>query len=321
MIELLQVVDSTFRLAVPLVFAAMAGVYAERSGLIDIGLEGKMLFGAFAAGAVAAATGNVWLGLVAALLIGASAGIAQGVMAIALRGNQLVIGLAINILASGLTAFLGIALYQRGGQTPQLTTAERFPPLRLPFAEALADVPVIGPVYHEVISGQTILGYAAFASVLVTWLVVFRTRFGLRLTATGEKPEAADTAGISVPGMRTSAILISGLLCGAAGAYLALVQGGAFYRDMTAGQGYIALAAVIFGGWRPVRVMLACLVFAGADALQGRLQGVALFGQIEVPTQLIQSLPYVLTIVILAGFVGRSDAPAAAGKAYVKGEA
>jgi simple sugar transport system permease protein len=320
MIDLIQVFDSMLRLAVPLLFAAIAGLYAERSGLIDIGLEGKMLFGAFAAGAIAFVTGNPWLGLLAAMLIGAVTALAQGFMSISLRGNQLVIGLAINILASGLTAFLGIAWFRRGGQTPQLAETERFSPLQLPYTQEIANVPLIGRVYDQLLSGHTVLGYAVFAAVLLTWLVINRTRYGLRLTATGENPEAVDTAGISVERTRYSAILMSGLLCGAAGAYLSMVQGGAFYRDMTAGQGYIALAAVIFGAWRPFRVMFACLLFAGADALQGRLQGVPLFGQIEVPTQLIQALPYLLTIIVLAGLFGRSDAPAFAGRPYVKGE-
>lgn len=318
--EIVQLIASTMRLAVPLILAAMAGLYAERSGLIDIGLEGKMLTGAFVGGAAAAVLGSAWLGLLAAILAGGALGLAQGAASITFRGNQLVIGLAVNIIAAGLTAFLGIAWFQRGGQTPQLVDGQRFTAIRLPFVEQLADVPVVGPIYSIVLSGQTVLGYAAIAAVIVTWLVIYRTRFGLRLMAAGDKPEAVDSAGVSVAHLRYYAIFISGCLCGAAGAYLSIVQGGAFYRDMSAGQGFMALAALIFGGWRPVRVAMACLLFAAADAIQGRLQGTLIFGVFEAPTQLVQALPYVLTLILLAGLVGRSHGPAAAGRPYVKGQ-
>lgn len=318
-IVIVSVLASSLRLVVPLVLAAIAGLYVERSGCIDIGLEGKMLVGAFAAGAVASLAGSPWAGLVGAMAAATGLSLAQAVASIHLRGNQLVIGLAINLIASGLTAFLGIAWFQRGGQTPQLDGASRFGPLTLPGAEALADVPVLGPIYDGLLSGHTVLGYAAFASVIVTSIVLARTRFGLRLQACGDKPEAADTAGVSVFGIRYAAFVINGALCGAAGAYLAIVQGGAFYKDMTAGQGYIALAALIFGNWRPGRVLAACLLFAVADAVQGRLQGSAV-GGFEIPVQLIQALPYVLTLLLLAGFVGRPEGPAAAGRPYVKGE-
>ena len=155
--------------------------------------------------------------------------------------------------------------------------------------------------------------------VVVTWLVIYRSRFGLRLSACGDKPEAVDTAGVSVTRLRYTAMAINGALCGTAGAYLALVQGGAFFRDMTAGQGYMALAALIFGNWKPGRVFAACLLFAFADALQGRLQGAALIG-FEIPVQLIQAVPYLLTILLLAGLVGKAEGPLAAGKPYIKGE-
>lgn len=316
----IQLLASTLRLAVPMLLAAMAGLYAERSGLIDIGLEGKMLVGAFAGAAAASVVDSAWLGLLMAMLAGGMVGLAQGVASITFRGNQLVIGLAINIIAGGLTAFLSIAWFQRGGQTPQLVEGQRFGAIRLPFVFELASIPVIGPLYGIIVSNQTILGYAAIASVVVTWLVIYRTRFGLRLMAAGEKPEAVDSAGVSVVRLRFTAILICGCLCGAAGAYLSIVQGGAFYRDMSAGLGFMALAALIFGGWRPVRVALACLLFAGADAVQGRLQGVKLFGAFEAPTQLVQAIPYLLTIILLAGLVGRSHGPAAAGKPYMRGQ-
>ncbi|MGY2996929.1 ABC transporter permease [Mesorhizobium sp. URHB0026] len=318
-LAVLLITASALRLAVPVVLAAIAGLYAETSGLIDIGMEGKMLVGAFAAGSFASLSGDPWIGLVGAMAVAIVIAMAQGFASITLRGNQLVIGLAINIIASGLTVFLGIAWYQRGGQTPPLEDAARFPALKFPFAESMAHVPVLGPLYNVVLSGHTILGYIAFATVLATWFILYRSSYGLRLRACGDKPEAVDTAGVSVIGLRYSALIINGALCGAAGAYLAIVQGGAFYRDMTAGQGFMALAALIFGNWRPGRVLAACLLFAFADAIQGRLQGSVLAG-FEVPTQLIQALPYLLTILLLAGVVGRAEGPAAAGRPYVKGE-
>jgi len=318
-LDLIQLLASSLRLVVPMLLAAMAGLFAERSGLIDIGLEGKMLAGAFVGGAAASLMASPWLGLAAAVVAGGMLGLAQGVASISLRGNQLVIGLAINIIASGLTAFLGIAWFQRGGQTPQLSTAERFGAVRLPFADALADIPVLGPLYNTVIGGQTFLGYAAIAAVAIAWIVIYRTRFGLRLMAAGDNPAALDSAGVSVIRLRYTAILIGGALCGAAGAYLSIVQGGAFYRDMSAGLGFMALAALIFGGWRPYRVALACLLFAAADAVQGRLQGQEIFG-VEAPTQVVQAIPYVLTILLLAGLVGHAEGPAAAGRPYIKGQ-
>lgn len=316
---LILVSASALRLAIPLIFAAMAGLYVEKSGVIDIGLEGKMLFGAFAAGVCAAYFGTGIAGIMGAVFAGIVLAIAQAVASIHMRGNQLVIGIAINFIASGLTAFLGIAWYQRGGQTPQLGTEQRFGPITLPGADAIADVPIIGPFYSQILSNQTIFGYLAILLVIVTSLVMYRTRFGLRVQACGDKPQAADTAGISVYGTRYVAFVINGALCGMGGAYLTLVQGGAFYKDMTAGQGFIALAAVIFGNWKPGRVFLACLIFAFADALQGRLQGASV-GDFLIPTQLIQALPYILTLLLLAGFVGRAEGPAEAGRPYIKGE-
>ncbi|MBD9627087.1 ABC transporter permease [Ensifer sp. ENS06] len=318
-LTIIFVTASALRLAVPLIFASMGGLYAEKSGVIDIGLEGKMLFGAFAAGACAASFGSAGAGLIGAIFAGVMLALAQGFASIHLRGNQLVIGIAINIIASGLTAFLGIAWYQRGGQTPQLDVQQRFLPITLPGAETLADVPVVGPLYSQVISGQTVFVYGAFLLVAVTAVVIYRTRFGLRLRACGDKPQAADTAGISVYATRYLALAINGALCGIGGAYFALVQGGAFYKDMTAGQGYMALAAVIFGNWRPGRVLAACLLFAFADAIQGRLQGAAIDG-VMIPTQIIQALPYVLTLLLLAGVVGRAEGPIEAGRPYLKGE-
>jgi simple sugar transport system permease protein len=225
---------------------------------------------------------------------------------------------AINILVAGLTVTLGMAWFERGGQTPPLADAARFTALVWPGVEALASVPVLGAVYAELLSGHNLLVYVAFLAVPLTWWIVYRTRFGLRLRATGENPAAVDTAGISVTRMRYSALICCGILCGIAGAYLSTAHNAGFIRDMTAGKGYMALAAMIFGQWRPVRVMFACLLFGFLDAISVRLQGVALPLVGGIPVQLIQALPYILTVVLLAGFIGRAVAPKASGIPYVK---
>lgn len=312
------ILDATLRVSTPLILAAMAGLFSERSGIVDISLEGKMLAAAFAAGSLAAVTGSAWLGLFCGIAVGILLGLVHGFACITHRGNQVVSGLAINILASGLTVVLGIAWFRQGGQTPSLASDARFMPVELPFANTVADIPVIGQFYADVISGHNILVYVAWLAVFGTWWVVYRTRFGLRLRAVGENPLAVDTAGLSVSGLRYSAVAICGALSGIAGAYLSTAQNAAFVREMTAGQGYIALAALIFGKWRPLPAMLACLMFGFLDAIAIRLQGVEfpLIG--EVPVQAIQALPYVLTVVLLAGFIGRATAPKAVGTPFVK---
>jgi general nucleoside transport system permease protein len=309
---------ATLRGATPLVLAALGGLFAERSGIVDIGLEGKMLGAAFAAASVAAVTGSAWLGLVAALAASIALALVHGFACVTHHGNQVVSGMALNITVSGLTAVLGNAWFQQGGQTPLLPPGGRFAPIQLPGAAALAGVPGVGLFYREVVSGHNVLVYAAAAAVpAVTWLV-YRTRFGLRLRAVGESPGAVDTAGISVAGTRYRALIVSGALCGLSGAYLSIAHNAAFIRDMSAGKGYLALAALIFGQWRPVPTLGACLLFAFADAAQARLQGTPLPGVGVVPVQLVQALPYILTVALLAGFVGRAVAPRAIGVPYMK---
>jgi len=312
------ILDATLRVSTPLILAAMAGLFSERSGIVDISLEGKMLASAFAAGAVAAVTGSAWLALLVGILTGVALGLLHGFASITHRGNQVVSGLAINILASGLTVVLGIAWFSQGGQTPSLSSDARFMPVELPFAENAQAIPVIGQFYADVISGHNLLVYVAWLAVFGTWWVVYRTRFGLRLRAVGENPLAVDTAGLSVSGLRYSAVVICGGLAGIAGAYLSTAQNAAFVREMTAGQGYIALAALIFGKWRPMSAMLACLMFGFLDAMAIRLQGVVLPVIGEVPVQAIQALPYVLTVILLAGFIGRATAPKAVGIPFLK---
>ena len=314
---ILSTLDATIRLSTPLLLACLAGLYSERAGVFDIGLEGKMLAAAFAAAAVAAVTANVWLGLLAGLAVSIATAGLQGVAAITLKGNPLIAGVAINMLAAGLTTFLGIQWFAQGGRTPPLTPAGRFGNITLPFAGELSGVPVLGQIYSELISGHNLLVYIAFLAVPVTWYVLYRTRFGLRLRAVGENPKAVDTAGISVVGLRYQAVLITGLLCGFAGAFFSIAQGSGFGNNMTAGKGFIALAALIFAKWKPVPAMFTCLLFGFLDALQIRLQGQSLLG-IQVPVQAIQALPYVLTVVLLAGFIGKAVGPKAGGVAYSK---
>jgi len=315
---ILAVLDSAVRLATPLVLAALAGLYSERSGIFDIGLEGKMLRGAFAAGTVAALTGSAWLGLAAAVLIAILLALVHGFASITQRGNQIVSGVAINFLASGLTAFLGQAWFGEGGRTPQLPNDARFTAVELPGASALGGVPLVGPLYRDLVSGHNVIVYLAIFAVPLTAWVIYRTRFGLRLRAVGENPAAVDTAGISVVLLRYRAVIIAGVLCGVAGAYLALAQSAGFGRDMTAGQGYIALAALIFANWRPWRVLGACFLFGLLSALSIRLQGVVLPTIGVVPVQLMQALPYILTVILLAGFIGKAVPPKAGGVPYVK---
>ncbi|MEO9298863.1 ABC transporter permease [Devosia alba] len=314
---IISILDATLRLSTPLLLACLAGLYSERAGVFDIGLEGKMLAAAFGAGAVAAVTGSAWLGLLAGIGVSVATALLQGAAAISLKGNQLIAGVAINMLAAGLCTFLGQQWFHQGGRTPALGPNGRFSTIDLPFAHELSGIPILGPIYAELISGHYILVYVAFIMVPVTAYVLYRTRFGLRLRAVGENPKAVDTAGISVNKLRYQAVIITGLLCGLAGAYFSIAQGSGFGNNMTAGKGFIALAALIFAKWKPLPAMFTCLLFGFLDAAQIRLQGARVF-DIEVPVQAIQALPYVLTVVLLAGFIGKAVGPKAGGIPYTK---
>ena len=316
--QFLLTLDATLRVATPLILCAMAGLFSERSGIIDISLEGKMLMAAFAAGTLAALTGSAIAGLAGAILVSVMFSLIHGFACITHKGNQVISGLAINILASGLTVTLGIAIFAKGGQTPMLSREARFSSIELPFAEAAGAIPVIGPIYKEIISGHNILVWCALIAVWITSFIIFKTAFGLRLRAVGEKPEAVDTAGISVSGLRYRAVIIAGIFCGIAWAYLSVAHGAGFGREMTAGKGYIALAALIFGNWRPVPALAACLMFGFLDAVAARLQGVEVPVIGQIPTDLILVLPYVLTVILLAGFIGKATPPHAIGRPYVK---
>lgn len=313
------VLDSTVRLSIPLLCAAMAGLWSERAGVVDIGLEGKMLIAAFASAVAAFVTGSAWAGLGAGILSAVALSLVHGFATITWRGNQIVSGVAINMLAAGLTVILGNAWYSQGGRTPSLEGAARFPDLALPFGGWLrANLPIAGPLYDEVVSGHAAPVYLALLCVVLTAIVLKRTRFGLRLRAVGENPAAVDTAGISVAGLRYGAVVICGALCGLGGTYLAVSQSAGFLPHMTAGKGFIALAAVIFANWRPWPALGACLLFGLLDAVAIRLQGVALPGLGQVPVQAIQALPYVMTVILLAGFIGKATPPKASGLPYVK---
>ena len=315
-------IASTLRVATPLILCALAGLLAERSGVIDIGLEGKMLFAAFAAAAAGAVFGSTTLALLLAMGVAVALSWLHGFACVSHRGDQVVSGMAIDIMAAGLTAVLGIAWFHQGGQTPPVTSAVRLQALWPGAAAALQSVPgvgaFLGPIVGEGLLSHNILVYGALLLVAAVWWLLYRTRFGLRLRAVGENPHMVDAAGVSVTRLRYAALTLNGLLCGLAGGYLVLAQNASFAPNMTAGRGFMALAAMIFGNWRPVPALWACLLFGFLDAAAIRLQGVHLPGIGEVPVQAVQALPYLLTVILLAGFIGKSVAPQALGRPYLK---
>lgn len=286
--------------------------------MTDIGLEGKINVAAFAAATCAHLWGSPWIGLAGGIIASLLFALVHGYASITQRGNQIISGVAINFLAIGLTAQLAQSWFRQGGTTPTLPRAARFNSIALPGAESLAQVPVIGPIYGQLISGHTVVVYFAIAAVPLTWWLLFRTRFGLRLRAVGENPKAVDAAGVSVSWLRYRAVLCCGVLCGVSGTGLSIAQSASFIRDMSAGRGFMALAALVFAKWRPVPALTICLAFGLLDALGARLQETALPLIGKVPVQFMQALPYMLTVVLLAGFIGRAHMPKAAGTPYVK---
>ena len=307
---------STIRMSVPLILACLAGLWSERSGIVDIGLEGKMLAAAFAAAVGAAYFQSPWVAVLIAILVSVAFSLVHGYAAINQRGNQVVSGVAINMLAAGLAVVLGNRWYKEGGRTPPLPPELQFPVLNLPGFETLTAFPAIGP-YFKIISGHSILVYLAFALVALSAWALAKTRFGLRLRAVGENPHAVDTAGISVARLRYQAVIIAGILCGLAGTYLSVALQGSFVRDMSAGRGFMALAALIFANWRAWPALWACLLFGYLQAVGLRMQGFKI-GAVEIPVQFINMLPYVMTVVLLAGFIGKSIPPKASGVPYTK---
>ena len=312
---------STLRVSTPLILCALASTLSERAGVIDLGLEGKMLATAFAAASVAALSGSLWLGIACAIAVGLALSMLQGFACVSHRGDQVVMGMAITMTAAGLTVVLGIAWFGQGGQTPPLPDAVRVDRWFTGAAEALQGVPWLGSIVGIGLLGHSALVYGALVLVFVVWWFLYRTRLGLRLRATGENPAMVDAAGVSVLGMRYLALAANGMLAALAGCFLVLAQNPQFIPHMTAGRGYMALAATIFGKWHPVGAFMACLLFGFLDAVAIRLQGAALpafLGGGAVPVQAIQALPYVLTVVLLAGFIGHAYAPRALGVPYVK---
>ncbi|HEY7784751.1 MAG TPA: ABC transporter permease [Pyrinomonadaceae bacterium] len=294
MAELLTIalLFSTIRLATPLILAAIGGLFSERSGVINIALEGMMLAGAFTAAAVTHGVGNPYVGLAAGMAAGLLVALIHAVACIRYRADQVVTGTAINILMIGMPAFLSGALFLSSGSTPQIPKDQLLP-------------------YFPIV--------VAFCLVPIAWYVLYRTPFGLRLRAVGENPEAADAAGVRVIRMRYWGVLLSGVLAGIGGAYLSVGQSSLFTRNMTSGRGFIALAALIFGKWRPVQTMLACLLFGFTEALTIQMQGVVKLPSGEdIPVQFIQMVPYILTVIVLAGFIGSSRPPKALGIPYQK---
>jgi simple sugar transport system permease protein len=285
--------------------AALGGLYSERGGVINIALEGIMLAGAFTAASVTVFSHNPWIGVLAAIAAGTLVALVHGLATIKYRADQVVSGTAINILFLGVPALLSGALFDSTGATPQLPREQVLPDFTV-FASERS--PLLASVFN-----QKPLVYLALLAVPATWYLLRKTRFGLRLRAVGENPEAADTAGVSVIKMRFSGVLISGALAALGGAYLSIGQNSLFTRNMTAGRGFIALAALIFGKWDPVGAFLACVLFGFAEAVAIRMQGT-----VNIPNQFIQLIPYVLTMVVLAGLIRRATPPRSLGVPYVK---
>lgn len=310
----LFLLDSSVRLATPLLFAGLAGMLSERSGIIDIGLEGKMLVSAFAAAAWAAHSGSPWQAVAVAICAAMTFSLVHGFACITHKGDQVISGIAINMLALAATAILSQYFFRLGGMTPILTDAERLATVQFPDIIDKSDG-VVAVVYWQLISGHNALVYIAFLFVALLVALFSFSPLGQRLVAAGDNPLALSRAGVSVDLTRYLAVLSGGALCGLAGAYLSIGHGAGFVENMTVGKGFIALAALIFGQWRPLGVMAACLLFGFFDALAIRLQGLELFdsGYI-IPVQIIEMLPYVLTVFALAGFIGNSAVPKALGR-------
>lgn len=292
-------------LSVPLVFGALGGVISERVGVVNIAIEGQFLAGAFTSAMIGSLTGSAWVGLVGALVAGVLVSFVLAAFSIKYLVDQVIVGVVINAFISGLTGFLYSQVLSPAEQT--LNVGIRFPTLPIP---VLHQIPVIGPVFFE----QNVIVYLAYIAVAVVTFALFKTRWGLRLRAVGEHPQAADTVGINVTSTRFWNVSLAGAIAGLGGAYFTLGSVGPFAKDMTAGAGYIALAAVIFGRWDPIRATLAALLFGFASNLQNVLGSI----NSPVPSEFLLMLPYVVTIFAVAGLVGQSRGPAASGKPYIK---
>ena len=304
-ISLISLLGGSLALALPMVFGSLSGVFAERSGVVNIAIEGQLLLGAFAAAVGGSITQNVYVAMICAAVGGVVVSALLALFAIKYLVNQIIVGVVLNVLVSGLTAFLFGTLLAPNADA--LNSPPRLKEMAIPF---LSDIPVVGPLLFD----QTLLGYAMFVAVAVVWFALYKTRWGLRVRAVGEHPKAADTVGIKVNRVRVTNVLIGGAIAGLGGSYYTLVSVSQFSRDMTAGAGFIALAALIFGRWNPIGAFFAALLFGFATNLQYVL------GQAgtAVPSQFMAMLPYVVTVFAVAGLVGRSRPPAAVGEPYVK---
>jgi len=296
----ISIIMATLRISTPLILGALGGVFSERSGVVNIALEGIMLMGAFGAVVATYYTGNPWIGIIFAMIVGALTAYIHAIVSIKYRANQVVSGTAINILAVGLTIFLLRILFNVEGTSPSV---KKLPQWFIPGTD-YAFNPIV---------------YIALALVTISWIVLYKTSLGLRIRTVGEHPHAADTVGINVYKIRYLSVIISGVLAGLAGAHLSIGEGTVFVREMTNGRGFIALAAMIFGKFHPVGAMAAALFFGYFEAVQINLAGL-IIGGVEIPSQFIQMLPYIVTIIVLAGFMGKSRPPAADGIPYDKGE-
>ncbi|GAA2246362.1 ABC transporter permease [Rarobacter faecitabidus] len=305
-LNITQLLVSSVALSTPLIFGSLGGILSERAGVVNVAIEGQLLAGAFLAAVVSSVTGSPWAGLFAAGVGGMLVGFVLATFSIKYWVEQVIVGVVINVLVSGLTSFLYTAVLVKNTET--LNTATRFGRWKIP---VLADIPVIGPVLFN----QTVIVYVMYLAVFGVWFGLFHTRWGLRLRAVGEHPQAADTVGINVNRTRFWNVALAGVVAGAGGAYFTLDSVSHFGKDMTAGLGFIALAAVIFGRWNPIRATLASLLFGFAMSLQFVLGAISS----GVPSEFLLMLPYVVTVFAVAGFVGHVSGPAASGKPYVKG--
>jgi simple sugar transport system permease protein len=303
--SLIGILQTTVQRAVPITFGALSGVLCERAGVVNIAIEGMLLAGAFTGAVVGSAADNIWVGLIAAGIVGGLLAALLAVLAIRYLVDQIIAGTVINIFAVGVTSFVATRVLQT---QPELNNPDRFSPIPIPF---LFDIPIIGPMFFN---GNIFL-YIVMILVGLIHFALFYTRWGLRVRAVGEHPRAADTVGINVLRTRYQNVILGGIVAGVGGAYFTLGSTGAFEPEMTAGRGFIGLAAMIFGAWTPIGSFLASLVFGFADTLQARFSIL----NVPIPSEFLLMLPYIVTIVVVAGLVGRSRAPAADGRPYKKG--
>ena len=305
-ISLAGLIAGSVTLAVPLVFGSLSGVLCERVGVVNIAIEGQLLGGAFTAAMVATLTKSPFIGLLAAAVAGAVVSMVLAVFSIKYLVNQIIVGVVLNVLVSGLTGFLFSTVMQ--ADKTRFNSPGRLPIIDIP---VLSSIPVIGPILFK----QSVVGYLMYIAVIVVWIGLFKTKWGLRVRAVGEHPQAADTMGIKVNATRFWNVTLGGAIAGIGGSFFTLVAIDSFTKEISGGRGFIALAALIFGRWNPIGAFFAALLFGFADNLQSI---VTIIGT-PVPSQFMAMLPYLVTVLAVAGLVGRSRPPAASGIPYVKG--